>query len=217
MWKCSSAMNILQSLGIPFFKLVIFSGPGLCVHPPRSNPGIDPGRYGPEYSNWWRFFLLSPRHSKVLGLNKNTLRRHFDKWGPSARTCVHSERYSVMESQPMARRQKPQGLSFELSTGTTMLTWNASQRVKRAAEVATKHLDRILGESPPASQILAYLTMSAETFRACTLLILQATCSKRFFHRWSLGRRVMADKLLCFHWCARVKIRSPSSTSWTIF
>ena len=42
-------MNTLHSLGIPSFRLVIFSGPGLCMHPSRSNPGIDPGRYGPEY------------------------------------------------------------------------------------------------------------------------------------------------------------------------
>ena len=60
--------------------------------------------------------LLGPRHSKALGLNQDALCRHF------ARTCVHLEWYLAIEHQPMARREKPQGLSFQLPTCRTNLT-----------------------------------------------------------------------------------------------
>jgi len=114
--------------------------------------------------------LLSFCYSKILGLNRDALCRHYEKWGPSARTCINLTREPMVEHDLSIRATEAAAYFVKYSgSQVNHVDWESvphsdilfsirpegpgmQQRRRKVIKVATKHLNQIVAEAAEAHQ-----------------------------------------------------------------
>ena len=178
---------------MPFLWLVVFGGHVLSKHHPQMNPCIDLGqRRGLWLSiSWtafqkqsllhlggssllelggWRVFFAEFCYSKILGLNRDALCRHYEKWGPSAHTCINLTCEPMVEYDLSIWATEAAAYFVKYSgSQVNHVDWESiphsdilfsiqpegpgmQQRQRKVIKVATKHLNQIVAEAANAHQ-----------------------------------------------------------------